>query len=395
MTDVQTTDYEDYLAEIQLHEAETHHVLRMVYEFLGQYVVFPSEAAHLAVTLWVAHTYLLPWLDTTPRLAIKSPEKQTGKTRLLELLMRISKGGIMTGNISPAAMARLINEKAPTLLIDEIDTIFGDNAVAHEDTRAILNSGYRKGASYIRCVGGGNNAVIELPSYCAVAVAGIGDPPDTIADRAIILSMRRKTSGEVVYPFHEYIANPQGQAIAQALTAWSMQAGAWLFPTNTGPDGESYRQMPTMPAGISDRQHDIWLPLIAVADLAGNDWGATARAACLYMTSEQAKQDVELSQPLRLLRDIRIVFEASGAERLLARDLLARLYVIDGAEWSTVEYGQMVLNSNKLGRMIASYGVESRKWYTDGIQGRGYFRSDFEDTWLRYLPGNAETDKTE
>ena len=29
MTDVQTTDYEDYLAEIQLHEAETHHVLRM------------------------------------------------------------------------------------------------------------------------------------------------------------------------------------------------------------------------------------------------------------------------------------------------------------------------------------------------------------------------------
>jgi hypothetical protein len=122
-------------------------MLDKVRTFLGDYVVFPSVQAHIATTLWVAHTYLLDHFETTPRLVIKSPEKQTGKTRLLECLDLICKDAVVTGNISPAAMARLINDRQPTLLIGEIDTIFGEKAVAHEDTRAILNSGYRKGPS--------------------------------------------------------------------------------------------------------------------------------------------------------------------------------------------------------------------------------------------------------
>ena len=115
-------------AEQEIAEAECAVVLNKVHAFLGDYVVFHSEDAHVATTLWVAHTYLLDHFETTPRLVIKSPEKQTGKTRLLECLDLVCKNALVTGNISPAAMARLINDRRPTLLIDEIDAIFGDKA---------------------------------------------------------------------------------------------------------------------------------------------------------------------------------------------------------------------------------------------------------------------------
>lgn len=73
-----------------------------------------------------------------------------------------------------------------------------------------------------------------------------------------------------------------------------------------------WREMPDMPLGISNRQHDIWLPLIAIADLAGEEWGAVARKACIMLSAEQTEQDTEAGQSLRLLRDIRLAFDQDG-----------------------------------------------------------------------------------
>jgi hypothetical protein len=374
-------------AEQEIAEAECAVVLNKVHAFLGDYVVFHSEDAHVATTLWVAHTYLLDHFETTPRLVIKSPEKQTGKTRLLECLDLVCKNALVTGNISPAAMARLINDRRPTLLIDEIDAIFGDKAAAHEDTRAILNSGYRTGATYIRCVGGGNNNVVQLPSYCAVAVAGIGDPPETIANRAVILSMRRKMPNESVKPFHGWAVYPRGEALCDRMDAWAEEAGGRLFPLQEDVEGNVWREMPDMPEGISDRQHDIWLPLIAIADLAGDEWGAEARRACVVLSAEQTEQDTEAGQSLRLLRDIRLVFEQVGHSRLFTRDLLGLLRRLEESEWAGIEYGQPVLDDNKLARVLKPYGVKSVRWRDESGANpqRGYARDDFSDAWNRYL----------
>jgi hypothetical protein len=391
MTPIANDEWLDYLAELQVVEAETAFVLEKVRAFLGDYVVFPSVQAHIATTLWVAHTYLLDHFETTPRLVIKSPEKQTGKTRLLECLDLICKDAVVTGNISPAAMARLINDRQPTLLVDEIDAIFGEKAVAHEDTRAILNSGYRKGAKYIRCVGGGNNNVIELPSYCAVAVAGIGEPPETIGNRAVILNMRRKTQAETVQPFYGWLAYPRGDAVRIRLENWAVESSSRIFAEHTDPDGFVSREMPEMPKGISDRQHDIWLPLIAIADLAGDEWGEMARNACTVLSAEQTVEDAEAGQALRLLRDIRIVFDQDGRSRIFTSQLVALLCRVPESEWAVVEYGQPVLNAHKLAHMLDPYQIKSVRWRdADGGQQRGYSRASFEDAWSRYLPSRED-----
>ena len=55
-----------------------------VYAFLGRFVAYPSEAAHVAHTLWTPHTHLMAAWESTPRIAFLSPEPGSGKTRALE-----------------------------------------------------------------------------------------------------------------------------------------------------------------------------------------------------------------------------------------------------------------------------------------------------------------------
>ena len=45
------------------------------------FVAYPSEHALVAHVLWIAHTHLIEYFDTTPRLAFMSAEKASGKTR--------------------------------------------------------------------------------------------------------------------------------------------------------------------------------------------------------------------------------------------------------------------------------------------------------------------------
>jgi hypothetical protein len=70
--------------------------------FLRRYVAFARPEVIVAVVLWVAHTHSLEYADATPYLAITSPEKQSGKTRLLECLVLLAHGctGIL---ITPTA----------------------------------------------------------------------------------------------------------------------------------------------------------------------------------------------------------------------------------------------------------------------------------------------------
>ena len=147
----------------------------------------PSDAEHVAVTLWIAHTYAAPAAYCTPRLAIQSAEKQSGKTRLLEVLDLLVANPKQVAHISEAALFRSIDRGPVTILFDETDAIFGPKASNdHEDLRALLNMGYRRGATVPRCVGP-RNEVHDFTTFAPVALAGIGALPDTIEDRSIIV----------------------------------------------------------------------------------------------------------------------------------------------------------------------------------------------------------------
>jgi len=153
-----------------------------VQAFLRRYVVL-TDAQATAVVLWAAHTHAIDAFEVTPFLAITSPEKRCGKTRLLDVLELLVANPWRAVMPSEAVVYRKIAADAPTLMLDETDAIFNTKNTNTEPLRALLNAGNRRGTSVPRCVGP-TQQVVNFEVFGPKALAGIGLLPDTVADRS-------------------------------------------------------------------------------------------------------------------------------------------------------------------------------------------------------------------
>ena len=148
---------------------------------LAKHIVMSVHQA-VAAALWVVHAYLIDRSMISPRLAIRSAVKGSGKTTCLDVLARLVPRPLSAANVSPAAIFRVIAACAPTMLIDEADTLFGE--YGDENLRGVLNAGHRQGGTVLRVVG----EELEpraFSCYAATAIALIGQLPGTLADRSI------------------------------------------------------------------------------------------------------------------------------------------------------------------------------------------------------------------
>jgi hypothetical protein len=111
----------------QIQPSELVDVLNSICEFLQRYVVFSSLAQPVVITLWIAHTWALDAFDYTPYLHVWSPEKRCGKTKLLDCLELLVRKLWRAVSPSEAVLYRKIECDRPTLLLDEVDTVFSGN----------------------------------------------------------------------------------------------------------------------------------------------------------------------------------------------------------------------------------------------------------------------------
>jgi hypothetical protein len=352
-------------------------LLDALHAALTRYVILPSPEAADAVVLWIAATHGQAAWEHATRLAIISPEKRCGKSRLLDLVEATVAAPLITVNVSPAALVRSIGDHPPTLLIDEADTIFGAKAKdANEDLRGILNAGHQRNRPYLRWDAGARRRE-ECPTFAMAGLAAIGDLPGTIMDRAVIVKMRRRAPGEVVAPYRQRRDAPQLHQIRDQLAAWVRAHLAGLRDA-----------VPVLP--VEDRAADTWESLVAVADLAGGTWPDRARRACKLLVAAAEVDDSEASLSLRLLSDIRDVFTWADFPHALFGDvLLARLRDIEAAPWG--EFFGHQLTARELARMLRPYGVRPREVKISGQHRKGYRHDELADTWARYLPSLAGT----
>jgi hypothetical protein len=361
-------------------------VLDDVAGFIGRFVAFPKAAYLTLVTLWVAHAHAWAAAESTPRLAVLSAEKQSGKTRLLEVLELIVANPLFAVNCSPAALYRAVAEAAQTLLLDEIDAVFGPKAKEHEDLRALINSGHRRGAEVWRVVGeGGAMKAKPFPVFCPVAVAGIGVLPDTLADRSVLVHMKRRAPGERVEPFRRRRVKPEADALRRRSASWAKRHLDALEAAD-----------PEMPATITDRPADVYEALFAIADEAGGTWPARAREAALEV--EQERENDESSWGVNLLADIERVFDGTDAgdderrrpavDKLSSADLVDRLAAIEESPWGSLgKAHDKAIDARGLAYRLKPYGIRPHtiRLPLDHIL-KGYQRDDFTDAWRRYLP---------
>src|SRR4051794_14773707 len=78
-----------------------------------------------AVALWTLHTHAFAAAEATPYLHVTSPERESGKTRLLEALDLVVARPWFTARTTAAALVRKLAAEPPaTLLLDETDNTF-------------------------------------------------------------------------------------------------------------------------------------------------------------------------------------------------------------------------------------------------------------------------------
>jgi hypothetical protein len=334
---------------------------------MKRYVVFPDEHAAVSTALWVATTHAVPAFECAPRLVITSPDKRCGKSRSLDIISGTCHQPLATVNATVAAIFRSIGgNHPPTLVIDEADTLFGSKRVAeqHEDLRALLNAGHQRGRPALRCVGP-NQIPTEFSTFAMAALAGIGTMPDTITDRAVNITMRRRTRDEHVSQFRSRRDGPILESLRQRL-------GEWV----SGQLDNLAKAEPDMP--VEDRAADTWEPLVAVADAAGGHWPGTARAACTALVNRAGEADEDQSLGARLLADIRTVFGERGAAFLPSGDLVSELRRIEESPWNDFD-----LTARKLAFRLKDFGIKPQRNTVGSV--RGYSLQTLWDAFERYL----------
>jgi putative DNA primase/helicase len=339
-------------------------VLTTVARHLKRYISFANDEQPGAVALWVAFAWVHDAFPHSPILLVSSAERDSGKSTLLAVVGFMLPRTLASVEMSEAVLYRAIAKWKPTLICDEADVLFKDNA----HLRAVMNSGWMRGSGVMRC----HPETLDpelFPTFGPKAIGMKGRSlPDTTFSRAILIEMRRKKAAERVDDFR-HVDDPELADIRRKLARWAEDNAAAL----EGAD-------PALPAGFCNRLAANWRPLLAIADLVGGKWSAFARMAAAKLSPRDPG-----SVGTTLLADIRQLFDEAGADKLASEDVVERLHKIEGRPWA--EWGRLhkPLTKNNLAYLLREYKIASGKLRVGSSTPNGYSRASFEEAWERYL----------
>jgi len=326
------------------------------------YLVLPDGGAEI-LSLWAVHTHAFECFGHSPRLAITAPEKGCGKTTALDVLQMLVARPLPTSNATTAAVFRTIEMAKPTLLLDEGDTFLKDN----EELRGVLNAGHRRGGQIIRTVGD-DHEPRQFSTWTPAAIAMIGRLPDTLEDRSVSVSLRRRRPSEKVQPFRSERAQDL-KRLARMIARWCDDNRQSL----SAADPET--------GALVNRAADNWRPLFAISDIAGGDWPKLARS--IAEDAGAAKQDQ--SKRIMVLSDIRDIFAARPeADRLPSAELAEELSAMENRPWSEWRNGKPITQA-ALARLLGPFRITPGTKRAGDYTFKGYLLSDFTEAFEIYL----------
>ena len=355
--------------------------LDLVENYFRRYVVYPSEHALTAHTLWIPHTYLMDLWDITPRMGFFSPEPGSGKSRALEVSRRVAHNPMPTASITGAAFMRMVHDGDYTIFIDELEGIY-TNAAARDANSAltsVLNAGFESDAIAHRCESKTNKPE-TFNIYAPVMLAGLNRAklPDSLKSRMIAVHMKRRLPGDELAEFRKRHAEAEAKPIREALEEWCSEA-----------EGKIDLDALSMPAHIRDRDADIWEPLFAIAKVAGGDWPERIAAAATWFVTARVDESAD-SSGLRLLRDCVAILDQPHTRTCEPDWLRAQLFNLTDAPWGTWGKKGTGLTTFMLKQWLKDYCI---KPYTVKVAGRavkGYHVNQFKDETARYPEPETE-----
>lgn len=331
-----------------------------------RFLVLP-EHADTILALWTLHTYSWEQCEYSPMLAITSPVRSCGKSRVLDVLERLTANPFRTGNMSEAVLFRVLSSRKPSVLIDEFDTIQEDRRDALAN---ILKHGFHRAGKVHRVEGDATKEVVEFAVFGPKALACIklSTLDGATVSRCINIRMQRKKPGSKVDRLRHYNGSE-----------WQRKCLRW-----TADNCEQIDSTADMPEALGDREQDIYEPLFVLARLAGGDWPKRIKAAALALCGESA--DASQDGSVTLLGWIQTYFAESLAERVSSVDLVGWLNGRQDAPFAAWGHGRGI-GQNDVRRLLAGFDIRPSTVRLGEKTAKGYSRNWFDDAFASYLAG--------
>jgi hypothetical protein len=347
-----------------------------VAEVFNDYAKLPPHA-DIALALWTGFTYVHEQFQTCPMMILNSPEKGCGKTTVVELVGLLCNRPMPASNISASALFRCIEREHPTMLLDEADSFVRNN----EDLRGIINSGHTRATAFIWRSVGKDFIPTRFETWSPKLIAGIGTLADTIMSRGVVVTLRRKMEGETIKrarhggPFVE---------LRRMLARWAEDNREHLS-----------KVIPHIPPQLENRAADNWEVLLAIATLCGGAVLTQAEKAAVEL-SARADSDGE-SWKTWMLQDFRDIFDGVDiGDRITSEQAVQYLNAMDDRPWPEACKGKP-LTKMFMAKLLKPFGITPQTIRPPSGAGRtlkGYYRSQFELEWARYLkPANVEASR--
>jgi hypothetical protein len=283
-------------------EAELRAVSVDAARLIEELEIFFADRAHLpqgaalVLSYFALNTWTFKLFDTVPYLLLESAVPGCGKSTVIRLLSAISCRSRKASSLSEAVMFRLINAEAPTLLIDEAETIDGRSERA-EALRAIAHEGYKQGGQVPRCEGE-NHEVRWFDVYCPKVFAAIGGLTGALLDRCLVIHIEKAPKGSVRKSTRHRALHRDVRDLIVKLEAYALQSSDAL--RRLYDDESDCGYWPS----ITDREAELWGPLLIHARLAGPDSEAKLIAVVDKFSEEKAEiksADSKIAKTIALL----------------------------------------------------------------------------------------------
>ena len=359
---------------------------------IGTYVIMDAHQRD-ATALWTMFAHAHDFRDFAPLLIAKSAVKRSGKSRLAEIMERLTPRPLYIAGLTVTFIERAIDDHRPTLIIDEADRIRkGDQALAQR-VDAQFNRSFRRSAAHVGKnvpLPGGGYAPRLFSTWAPTFIAGIGKQADTAEDRAVIITLKRKLSTEKV----KQLRAKDGKD----LVVLARKIARFVA------DNE-IRLRTYVPAELeidNDRAKDVWEPLLVIAETAGGEWPDRARRAVGELLGEAVEEEDEFK--IRLLGDIRGLFldafpaghatskagvggRPSDGPRLSSAEIVRKLLAIEDRPYGSLGKAQRPFTPHELGRALREFKIRpgTVRPFKSTATAMGYYLHQFEDAFAHYL----------
>jgi hypothetical protein len=284
---------------------------------LRRYIEFQNDAHYGLLAAWLIATYFHRCFNAFPFLFFYG-KKQSGKSRALDLLERLSFNAIKIKGVSVPSLADSIDAIRASFLMDQAEILSDKKNV---ELLGILADSYTIGGGKRRVISITNKSrrVLEFETYSPKAFASISEIDTDLKDRCIELNMVR---AEKEYPYPEAFLpiwpNLRDKLYRLLLTQW--QAVREIYQAA----GQ----------GVKARVRELWRPIdaILILEKVPEDERVAIREAFLESMEETQTGLTDLE--VALFEAIKALLGESEQGTFTTSDIVDKMGLPDTADFS-------------------------------------------------------------